>query len=214
MNKKILIVGAGGFGREICSYLLHDGFNVIGFIDDNPNALDGFSYTYPVVSSIQDFVPEENTHLVLAVADPQTRQKIYYCLKEKRASFLTFIHSSAFCGQNIEIGDASIITPSCILTSDISLGISVIINTNSTIGHDCTVGDFSTLNGKVEITGNNKIGGKCLFGVGALVIPNKIIEDEVVVGAGSVVIRRAKKGHTYFGNPSRAIAIPHEKIER
>jgi acetyltransferase-like isoleucine patch superfamily enzyme len=43
------------------------------------------------------------------------------------------------------------------------------------------------------------------FGTHASVIPNKIIEQGAIVGAGSVVIRNVKQGASVFGNPAKKI---------
>ena len=66
--------------------------------------------------------------------------------------FSTYIHSTVFIGENVHIENASMV-PYCILTTDIKIGKAVFINSNTTIGHDVKIGDFTVVNGKVEITG-------------------------------------------------------------
>ena len=79
------------------------------------------------------------------------------------------------------------------------------MNTNSTVGHDSDIGDFTSINGGVEITGDVKVGSECLFGVGSVVINGRHIADRTVVGAGSVVIRNMGSDITVFGNPAKQV---------
>jgi len=207
---ELIIVGAGGMGREVFSWLSHEikdnvDFIIKGFIDDNPEALGSLSYPIKVIGSIIDYQPGINERLVLAILDPKTRKTITRQLMAKGANFYTLIHPSSIIGTNVKIGMGSIVCPNCILTNDIEIGNFVFINTSSTIGHDVTIGDFTSVNGKVEITGNVKVGKECLFGVGAKVIPGRKIGDGATVGAGSVVIRNIPEGVSVFGNPAKRI---------
>jgi len=206
----LIIVGAGGMGREAFSWLSQEiqenkDHKIVGFIDDNPNALGDLEYPVKVIGNIIDYMPKKSERYVLAILEPKTRKKIALLLLAKGAVFYTLVHPSVIIGANVEIGMGSVICPNCILTSDIDIGEFVFINTSSTVGHDAVIGDFTSINGKVEITGNVKVGEGCLFGVGAKVIPGRHIGDGATVGAGSVVIRNVPEGVTVFGNPAKRI---------
>jgi sugar O-acyltransferase (sialic acid O-acetyltransferase NeuD family) len=206
---KIAIVGAGGAGREMYSWMMHanahaKNYQVIGFIDDNKDALLDYDYPIKVMSSVQDYVPGDEC-LVVSIAAPATRQKIVYELKKKRAKFYTFIHPSVIIGANSKVGEGCVICPGVIISCDTELEEFVMLNTNSTIGHDSHIGQYTTVNGKVEITGNNQVGELVFFGVGARIIPSRKIGDRAIVGAGSVVIRNVKPDTTVFGNPAKAL---------
>lgn len=206
----LIIVGAGGLGREVYSWLSQEikeknDYKIKGFIDDNPHSLDGYDYSAKVIGTIFDYQPNPGEKLVLSILDPFVKKEIIKSLSEKGAKFYRLIHPSAILGFNVKIGKGCIISPNCILTNDIKIGNFVFINTNSTIGHDAVIGDFTSINGKVEITGKVKVGSGCLFGVGAKVIPGRKIGDDVVVGAGSVVIRNVGSNVSIFGNPAKKI---------
>lgn len=206
----LIIVGAGGLGREIYSWVSQtieskNEHTIKGFIDDNLQALMNLPYSVKVLDTISDYTPEINDSFILAIMNPETKKQISNQLIQKKASFFTFVHPTAIIGTNVTLGKGNIICPYCILTNDIVLGDFVFINTNSTIGHDSTIGHYTSINGKVEITGNSTIGERCLFGVGAVVIPGRRIDNRVTVGAGSVVIRNIKSDKTVFGNPAKYI---------
>lgn len=206
----LIIVGAGGMGREVYSWLSQEikgkkDHKIKGFIDDNPHSLDGYNYPVKVIGTIADYWPNPEEKLVLSILNPAVKKRITKFLSQRGAKFYKLIHPSTILGFNVKIGKGCIISPNCILTNDIKIGDFVFINTNSTIGHDAVIGNFTSINGNVDITGNIKIGSECLFGVGAKVIPGRKIGDGVVVGAGSVVITNVGSNVSIFGNPAKKI---------
>jgi len=65
--KKLYIVGAGGFGRELLWWVKdinakEPTWEIMGFLDDNPNALDGCSCDYSVVGTIKDCKPADDAY--------------------------------------------------------------------------------------------------------------------------------------------------------
>jgi carbonic anhydrase/acetyltransferase-like protein (isoleucine patch superfamily) len=78
------------------------------------------------------------------------------------------------------------------------------------IGDDVTVGHKAMLHAA-------RIGHRCLIGMGAVVLDGAIIEDEVVVAAGSVVPpgKHLTSHGLYLGNPvKRARELTSVEIER
>jgi sugar O-acyltransferase (sialic acid O-acetyltransferase NeuD family) len=207
---KLIIVGAGGMGREVFSWLSQvidskPGYQIIGFIDDNQKALDNYSYPVKIIGDIENYKPNQDEALVLAIMDPLVKKKIAHSLLLKKAKFYTLIHPSVVLGYKVKIGQGSIIFPYCVITNDILIEDFVFVNTNSTIGHDVIIGEFTSINGKVEITGNVVVGEGCMFGVGSKVIPGKKIGCYAKIGAGSTIIDDVPDYTAVFGSPPKKI---------
>ena len=68
------------------------------------------------------------------------------------------------------------------------------------IGEDVTIGHHVTLHGCI-------IGNRVLVGMGAIVLDDVVIEDEVMIGAGSLVPprKRLQSGLMYMGSPAKAV---------
>jgi sugar O-acyltransferase (sialic acid O-acetyltransferase NeuD family) len=210
MKNNLYIVGAGGFAREIYAYLLQASFNymnaeLVGFLDDNENALDDFNFHHKIITKSKTTDLRSNSVLIMAIANPRVKSEIFDFYKSKNISFLTYIHPTAFVGHDVIVGEGSVIGPNATLTTNINIGECVTINAHSSIGHDAKVGRFSTLSGHCDITGGVSVAENVFFGTHASVIPNKIIEQGAIVGAGSVVIRNVKQGASVFGNPAKKI---------
>jgi len=76
----LIIVGAGGMGREVFSWLTQEikekkEHKILGFIDDNPNALGGLSYPLKIIGNIVDYMQRKTERYVLAILDPKIRMK-------------------------------------------------------------------------------------------------------------------------------------------
>lgn len=207
---KLYLIGAGGLAREIYSYLkeeefIYQGYQLVGFLSDNIADLDSYSVTHKIVDNILSTQVTAEDAVLIAVADCQFKQVLYQFYNKIGCKLVTYIHPSAFIGNNVTIGEGSIICPYAILTTDIEIGKAVTINAHSSVGHDAAIGDYSTLSGHCDITGFVKIGESVFFGSHALVIPKIQVESESIIGAGSVVISKVKAGSTVFGNPAKKI---------
>ena len=73
------------------------------------------------------------------------------------------------------------------------------------MGHDVCIGDYASVNGKVEIGGDVNIGNEVLVGSRAVILPGRKIVASTIVGTGSVVVTHIKRPVTVFGNPAREI---------
>ena len=82
------------------------------------------------------------------------------------------------------------------------------------IGDNCTMGLYSVIYGHIHdyergllIMDRIKIGNNCVIGAGAFIMPGAILEDNVKLATGAVVVKGQilKKGKIYGGIPAREI---------
>lgn len=205
-KKSVFIIGSGGSGRELeswfnLSFQNSDEWQLVGYIDDNPAALECYLSDYKILGSISDFEFKMNDYVILSIADPNIKEEVYQKIKNK-VNFFTYIDPSAILGKFIEIGEGSIICPQCVISTNVKLGKFVYVNIGSQIGHDCTIGDFSSLMPSVDLGGGCILHERVLMGTKSLIIPRRTINSGIMIGAGAIVTRNLKKIGTYFGNPA------------
>lgn len=210
--KNIVIVGAGGFGREVFGYVadcISAGEQWIfkGFIDDNINALDNYNYPIKVISTISDYTPQPDDFLICALGNPKTKKKNIEFLLEKNAKFETLIHPSAYVGRNVKIGNGVVLCPKVSLTCDISIDDFAMLNVGTGCGHDARVGRYSTISGFCDITGFCEVGEGAFLGSHVSMHPSSKIGNWASVGLGSSVVLNVKDGTSAFGNPAVALHI-------
>lgn len=210
-KKNLFIIGAGGFGRELELWLslTPDAFRdfvIIGYLDDNLHALDGFPSGYKILGTIDNYDFKITDYAVVSLADPLIKENVYDRLKG-RVRFYTFIASSAIVGDLKNIGEGSVICPNTIISTNTVIGKCVTVNCGSQIGHDSKIGDFSSFMANVMIGGEVVITDRVYFGSQSVLVPRTRICDDAKISAGSVVIGSIRKKGVYFGNPAKLIFI-------
>jgi sugar O-acyltransferase (sialic acid O-acetyltransferase NeuD family) len=209
--KRLLIVGAGGFGREVLYFLSHidrgqRDWAFGGFVDDNAHALDGYDYAAKIVSGTRDYVANDADRLLIAIGEPRTKAKVIETLRGRGANFASFVHPTAKVGNNVRLGDGVVICPHVCIPCDADVGAFVHLNTNTTIAHDTVIGEGSTLSGHCDVTGGAKLGREVFLGSRVTVLPNVTVGERARVGAGSIVVRNVEAGTTVFGNPAKRVS--------
>ena len=180
-------------------------WNVLGFIDDNLNALDGFDLPYKVLGAIKDWQPIDQEQYVLAIAAPRTKEKLVPSLKAKGAKFATIIPPTSTIGARTKIGEGVVMFGQVGISVDVTIGNFVFFNALDGIGHDTVIGDYCTFGPKVCISGGTRM-GKCV-NVGALAstFPGVEVGDYATIGMNSCAIRRVKPEATVMGVPAKSI---------
>jgi sugar O-acyltransferase (sialic acid O-acetyltransferase NeuD family) len=211
-KQKLIIIGAGKFAREVCTWAGQAAkagapWSVAGFLDKRQDALDGFDYGLPILSSPEAYVPEGADVFLCAIGDPGVKKQVCCAMVKRGARFATLVHPTAVVGHNVEIGAGSIVGPLTQLSCDIRLGEHVAFGTHSNTAHDTRIGDYCQISGSCEINGNAVLDEGVFLGSHATVLPNAHVGAWAFVGAGSVVLRNVKTGSRVFGNP--AVTIGH-----
>ena len=207
--KKILIVGAGGFGRELLQWIKDINaekptWEIGGFLDDNLQALDGVEIDYPVVGTISDWQPKDDEVFALAMGKPQLKRMVVEKLKSRGAHFAAVIHPTALVSPFAHYGEGLVMFPYSKLSCNSTVGDFVSILTTP-IGHDNEIGDYTMISGGCNIVRNVKIGKAVFVAAGVCIAQDVVVKDGAYIGLGSVVLKDVKAGTKVFGNPARII---------
>lgn len=212
MNKRLIIIGAGGFGREV-AWLVErinknsPTWNLCGFLDDNESTHGSIENGYRILGGC-DYLLKEQGEIwcVCAVGSAIIRKKIVKKVsKYPNVKFATLIDPDVIYSESVKIGEGSIICAGTILTVNISIGKHVILNLDCTVGHDAVLEDYVTVYPSVNISGNVTAGECVELGTGTQIIQGKRITHGSIVGAGSVVVRDIVESGTYVGCPARKV---------
>lgn len=207
-SHRLVIVGAGGFGRELLNWA-HEAvgasWSEIVWVDDNAAALDGFNYPHPRLTGLTDYVPDPRDLCVVAIGAPKARQKVTEDLESRGVAFATLRHPTAVVSASARIGLGCVLCPLSFVSADAVLENFVHVNALTSIGHDVHVGAFTTLSAHVDLTGGVTTGQRAFFGSGARAIPGIRIGMDAVVGAGATVMRHVQDGVTVFAQPARKL---------
>lgn len=214
MSREFVIIGAGGFAREVADvfdackdegqdyellgYCVEAGYGQPGTVIDDRPILGDFAWLARHASRVI---------VICGVGDPGVRKRLVMRAQVCGARFGSIIHPSATITRHVTIGEGVVITAGCVLTNQIRISSHVHVNLNCTIGHDAVLEDFTTLAPGVHISGRVTLGEGCYVGTGANIIDRKTIGAWSVVGAGSVVIADVPAYSTVVGVPAKVIKI-------
>ncbi len=216
--KDIVIIGAGGFGREV-AWLIEDinrekkEWNLLGFVDDNEMIQGNEINGYRVIGTT-DWLNTQEMYVVNSIADPIVKKKIMEKISNSKNMYPVLIHPSVICSERAKIGEGSIICAGNIISVDAKIGKHVIINLDCTIGHDAVLGDYTTILPSVNISGAVNLEECVNFGTGGAIIQGLRIGKNTIIGAGSVVVKDLPANCTAVGIPARPIKFHNlnEKI--
>jgi sugar O-acyltransferase (sialic acid O-acetyltransferase NeuD family) len=180
-------------------------YEFAGCLDDNPDVLSGYRYSFGVVSTISDYRPKPGDGLVMTIGDPKSKLRVAGMLEERGAHFLSFIHPSVLLTNPVTIGRGVIVCPHSVISCQAELGDFVAVNLACTVGHDAKIGRGSTLSSQVDITGFVTLGEGVFVGSHASVLPKAKVGDYARIGAGSVVLRKVAAGATVMGVPAKQV---------
>lgn len=208
--KRLLIIGARGWGREVydiakaCVEAGAD-FTIKGFLDDKENALDGYDNYPPIIGPVESYRIQPDDVFICALGDVNYKKKYSDIILNKGGNFISVVHPTAVLGTNAKIGEGCVLGAFANLSNDTVIGNFVTMSIRSGMGHDSSIGNYSHIGGHCAISGFVTIGESVTMHPGCIIVPHRKIGDNAVIGTGSVVLGNVKAGVTVFGNPAKKI---------
>lgn len=219
--RRIAIIGAGGFAREL-RWLLSE-------IAADPNRkYEPFDVAGCLVSDLVKLGPRDSevlgdfdwldaNHvdaLAMGIGTPATRLKVAYELKQRfpAIEWPAIVHPSVrFDAETCKVEEGVILCAGVIATVNVVFEAFSMVNLSCTIGHEARIGAGSVLNPTVNVSGGVQIGNRVLVGTGAQVLQNLTIGENAVIGAGAVVSKDVEPMTTVVGIPAKPLIRNAEK---
>jgi len=149
--------------------------------------------------------PDADADYYIGIGDNEARRRFFDQLKAHGLTVSTCIAPTAWVARDAVLGEGAFIGPGAIVGARTRIGANVIVNTLSSIDHDCEIGDDTQLTAAVTLGSWIRVGRSCFFGMKSCVIPRVEIGDGVVVMAGALVVRSAPAGVMLGGAPARVM---------
>lgn len=199
----IVVLGAGGFGREVHDVILAADLTFVGFIDDRPDLALLERRGAHHLGGLDDLSGFAGMGFVVGVGDPVTRRRLSDAAVAAGLRPHNVIHPRSVFGEENRLGVGLVVCSHVSVTTNVTIGHHVHLNLNATVGHDVVLGDYVTVNPGANISGNVILEDGVTIGTGAAVIQGVRIGANTVVGAGAVVTRDLPSGVTAVGAPAK-----------
>lgn len=211
--KKIAIIGAGGFGREVKMLIdqinaVEPQYEFIGYYDDGKEKgtpINGF----PVLGTVADLntVPTALA-VALALGNPTYKKNVVQLLTNPNISFETLIHPTVLIGNDeVAIGKGVVICAGNIITCNIVIKDYVTLNLACTLGHDTVLEDYVSLMPGVHVSGEVLLEQAVYVGTGAKIINQVAVGKNTIIGAGAVVATSLPENCTAVGVPAKPLKV-------
>lgn len=204
--KRLVIIGAGGHGREALDIVdainaVRPTYEFLGFLDDGRHAGEKAAPHDATILGGIDMIGRLDAAFVPAIGATAVRRRIVEKLTGFEAADL--IHPLASIGSHVSHGPGLVVAAGARLTHGIDVGRHVHVNVNASVSHDCKIGDFVTITPGAHLSGAVTLGNGVWMGLGSSAIQGVTVGDEVTVGAGAAVVDDLPAGCTAVGVPAR-----------
>ena len=147
MMNRLVILGAGGYGRTVADIAHQLGYSTI--------VLDDADSDYPL-SSFQSYI-NYSTYFIPAFGNNAFRMEWINRIEESGGQLATLIHSTAYISPTATINPGTVILPHAIVNTDVVINRGCIINLGTIVDHGCVLEEGVHLAPGAIVKGENRI---------------------------------------------------------
>ena len=204
--KKVFLFGYSGHAYVIIESFIAGGFSIAGYFDYHEAAINPYQLPYFGFEGQVDVQSIVKSDFVFpSVGDNGIRSKLVSFFEKHHLNQCILIDPSARVSKNARIGLSTYIGVHAIVNAKSHIGKGAIINTAAVVEHECEIQDFCHIAPAAVLCGNVRIGEATFIGAHSVVRNNTNICSDVVLGAGSVVVKSIEEKGIWVGNPSKNI---------
>lgn len=223
MRKSLVILGAREHAKVIFATLgdaLSSEWEVVGFLDDNPQLAGTKLLGKPVLGSISQLEELARSKKIagalvgISCNHMPLRKRLFSEIQKLKLETPTVISPTAHVHSTSKIGKGTLVCSGAVVHMFATVGSNAVLYSNSTVEHECVLGDNVYLGPGVNFCAAVSVGKNTFIGTGANVVCPKVGED-VVVGAGAAVVEDLPDGAIAVGVPARVLRTrtPQEREE-
>lgn len=207
----IVIVGAGGFGREVYHWaralLVSPNYRFKGFIDDNPDLNEIPEISSQILGAIRSgedqYEIRSTDRFIYAIGNIDNKKTIITELQNRGAKFLTLVHPTAVVADTATIGEGVVICPFALVSDQAIISDFVMINFYASCAHDTQVGKYTILSPYATLNGYVELEDEVFLGTHSTVVASRKIGYRTKISANSVAMTNVPPRSIVVGVPGK-----------
>ena len=209
---KLVIFGCAGHAKVIVDIIeSNNNFELIGFIDRfTPEKT--IILNYKVIGeelSLPELMKKYKFNKgVIGIGDNFVRSKVASFVHKIAPDFqfVNCIHNSARLSKHCKLGVGNVVMPGVSINASSIISDHCILNTNSSLDHDSNMESFSSIAPNSAVGGNCFIGKYSYVGIGSAIFQGVSIDENCIIGGGSILKKNSLPNSTYYGIPAKRIS--------
>lgn len=211
MMGRLLLVTAGGLAREAAELAVRLGWQVVGFLDDDPEVLGSEpAVGARVLGPIESAVDHPDVRLLICAGKGSSRAAIAERLAAvgvDQRRYATLRDPAVVVPRSCSVGAGSILLAGTVMTTAVQVGRHVVCMPGVALTHDTLVEDFTTLCAGVLLGGSVRVGTRAYLGMGSSVREGRTVGAGSTLGMGAVLLDDLPPDQTWAGVPARLMRI-------
>lgn len=204
-QQPLVVVGAGGHAVSVANVARSAGYVVACFVDQNKKGARLLDR--PIIASVDELEGVGRYVFCIAVGDNAARQRVHAELSARHRDliFPPLVHASAVVSDFVTLGEGTVLMPQAVVGPNSSVGRFCILNTRSSIDHDCTLADYASLAPGAVTGGSVRIGVRSAISLGAAIKHGVSVGADSVVGACSYLNKDLAANQVAYGTPAKVV---------
>lgn len=216
-NKPLVMIGGGGHAAALAEILIKQKMNIVGVVA--PELTAGHILFQGMERFLNDddilkFRPAD-IRLVNGIGSmpyKSLREDVYNKFKKLGYEFATVIANSALVSDYSILECGVQVMNNCVVNLGCKVGENTIINTSTTVDHDCTIDAHCHLAPGTTLSGQVVIEKNVHVATGVNVINNITIGHSTIVGVGANITKSIPSNSIVYGARSviKGLGITHD----
>jgi len=208
VNERLVVIGGSGHAKVLVDIIEQSAdIEIVGFVSiDEHETL----YGYPRLGN-DDVLPaifdSGVRSALVAIGDNRRRKVAIDMLRKRGFKLINVISPAAVVSKYVHAGEGIAVLPGAVVNAGSNLEDGVIVNTNASIDHDCSVGKCVHIAPGANVAGCVRLEEGVLLGTGSSVIPGVTIGSWTIVGAGAAVVSDLPANVVAVGVPARVSKV-------
>jgi sugar O-acyltransferase (sialic acid O-acetyltransferase NeuD family) len=205
----VVIVGAGGFAREVECLLpefMHDTtFQLKGFLGKDQGVDSEIDISDRLLGDPESYRPSKNDRFVLAIGNMEARRRTVAAIQDKQGKFLTLVHPKAFVAKTAKLDEGVLVYPFATVSNNAKLACGVKLNYYASVGHDTQLGRYCLLAPYATVNGFAVLEDEVYLSTHSTVAPQVRVGSRSKLSANSAAMKDVPANQLVFGVPGRVV---------